>query len=106
MADTAKRLLGPSLLTGSEQTFYTVPGVTTAILRHLHFANTGVLPVTVKFSVGADAAGTRFIPDLSIPGNGTYDWSGFFVLNAAETLRGQAATTNVINVTASGVEVT
>lgn len=105
MPDTAKRLAGPTLVTNTEQTLYTVPTATTAVLRHIQITNTGAATYTFKMSVGADAAGTRIFDDVSIGPDETFVWTGFFVLAAAETLRMQASTTNVLTVSVSGVEV-
>lgn len=104
MADVPKRLAGPVLLTNSTATLYTVPGSTTTIIRNIHIANTSGSAATVKLSIGADAAGTRLLGDLSIPANGTYDWSGFAVMEATELLKGHSGTTNVLTITVSGVE--
>ena len=106
MADTAKRLGGPEAIGTSEETLYTVPGSTTAIIRNIHIANTTTSAAAIKMSIGADAAGTRILGDLSVPANGTYDWSGFMVLAAGETLRATGGTNNALTVTVSGVEVT
>jgi hypothetical protein len=106
MTDTAKRLAGPESIGNSEETLYTVPAATTAILRNIHIANTTSSAATIKLSIGADAAGTRILSDLSVPANGTYDWSGFLVLAATETLRATGGTNNALTLTASGVEVT
>lgn len=103
MADTASRIIGPILLTNSSVTLYTVPSSTQAIVRLIHIANTSGTAATVKLSIGADAAGTRLLGDLSIAANGTYDWSGFLPVAAAETIRGQSGTTNVLNITVSAV---
>lgn len=106
MADTAKRLAGPTLLTASEATLYTVPASTTAIVRHIRLANNSTDPVTATVSIGADAAGTRLYSGFEVPAKGIHDWSGFLVLTAAETLRGYAGTASQLAVTVSGVEVT
>lgn len=106
MTDTAARIIGPILLTSSSVTLYTVPGATTAILRNIHIANTSGTAATARLSIGADAAGTRLLGDLSIPANSTYDWSGFMPVAAVETIRGQSGTTNVLTITVSGVLVT
>lgn len=103
--DAFKRLVGPMLLTNAEQTLYTVPGATQAIIRSIHIANTSGGAATVKLSIGADAAGTRLLGDVSIAANVVYDWNGLLVMEAAETLRGQAGTTNVLAITVSGIEV-
>lgn len=103
MTDTAVRPVGPILLTNSTVTLYTVPTASTLIIRSIHIANTSGTAATAKLSIGADAAGTRWLGDYSVPANGTYDWSGFLTLIAAETLRGQSGTTNVLTITVSGV---
>lgn len=106
MADAAKRLAGPTLLTASEQTLYTVPASTTTILRGIRVANNSTATVTLTLSIGADAAGTRLYSGFDLLAKSIHDWSGFLVLTAAETLRGYAGTTNQLVITVSGVEVT
>ena len=106
MADTASRIVGPTLLTNSSVTLYTVPAATTVIVRNILIANTSATAATARLSIGADAAGTRILPDISIPANSVYDWSGFLVLAAAQVLAGQSGTTNVLAITISGVLVT
>ncbi len=106
MTDTAVRLGGPASLTTSSATLYTVPASTKTVVRSIHLTNTSASQVTgIKLSIGADAAGTRFLGDVVMVANSTYDWSGFLVLAAAEILKGQAGTTNVITYTISGVEI-
>lgn len=106
MSDTAKRLVGPTLLTDSEVTLYTVPASTQAIIRSIHVANTSGSAATLKLSIGADAPDRELWADLPIAANSVYDWNGFLVMEAAETLRGQSGTTNVLAITVNGVEVT
>lgn len=106
MADLAARIVGPILLTNSSVTLYTVPALTQAIVRNIIVANTSATAATARLSIGVDAAGTRILPEVSIPANSVYDWSGFLVMEAAETLRGQSGTTDVLAITVSGVLVT
>jgi hypothetical protein len=104
MADTAKRLAGPTSLTASSATIYTVPGSTTAILRNIRVANTTGVVARLTVSIGADAAGTRIWSSVAIPANDALDWSGFMVLAAAETLRAYSDTASALTITVSGVE--
>lgn len=104
--DTAKRLVGPMSLTNAEQTLYTVPALTQAIVRSIHVANNDGSDHTLFLSIGADADGTRLFSAFAITAKSVYDWNGFLVMEAAETLRGQSGTTNVLAITVSGVEVT
>lgn len=106
MTDTAKRI-GPSSVANTETTLYTVPASTTTIIRSIRVANTTASAATLKMSIGADAAGTRLLPDLSIPPNSVYLEDGFLaVMTAAETLRATGGTNNALTVTVNGVEVT
>lgn len=106
MTDTAARVIGPTLLTNSTATLYTVPGGTTAILRLIHIANTSGTAATVKLSIGTDAAGTRLLGDYSVTANGTYDWSGFLPVASGEVIKGHSGTNNVLNITVGAVLVT
>ena len=103
MADLQKRLAGPSVGTAAEATIYTVPAATSAILRDISVTNTTTTAQTFKMSIGADAAGTRLFHDESVAPGSTWQWNGFKVLNAAETLRWNGPATLTIAV--SGVEV-
>lgn len=106
MADTAKRLSGPSALTTGAVTQYTVPGSTVTILRSIHVNNTHA-STTANFtmSIGTSAAGTQLFTAHPIPAGSTLDWSGFIVLNAADTIQALGSATT-LTLTMSGVEVT
>lgn len=106
MGDLAKRLSGPSALTGSAVTQYTVPAATQTILRSIHVCNTSSSNLAnLTMSIGADAAGTRIFATYAIPGGGTLDWNGFIVLNAGDTIQALTSS-NTLTLTMSGVEVT
>jgi hypothetical protein len=104
MADLAKRLAGPTSLTATAATVYTVPASTKAIVRNIHVANTSAAVATFTMSIGADAAGTRYYDDVEVPVGGALDWSGFLVLAAAETIQAYSGTASVLTLTISGVE--
>jgi len=104
MADTGKRLSGPTQLTTSAVTQYTTPAATTTTVRGIHVANTTAVAATFTLSIGNDAAGTRFFSALSIGANGTLDWSGFLILAATETLQAFAGTATALTLTISGIE--
>ncbi len=105
MADTAKRLSGPALLTGSAATVYTVPASTTTILRSVHVSNETGSTATFTMSIGTDASGKRLWTALDIPTKSSFDWSGFIVLAAAEILQAFSGTASALTLTTSGVEV-
>ena len=105
--DTPKRLAGPTLITSAEITLYTAPTGGQAIIRSIHIVNTSGSAVTFKMSIGADAAATRLYHDRSIAAGAEFDAPiSYLVLESGNTLRAQAATTNVLTATVSGVEVT
>jgi hypothetical protein len=105
MADTAKRLSGPTLLTAAAVTQYTVPASTTAILRNVHVSNETATAATFTMSIGADAAGKRLFTAFPVAGNDVVDWSGFIVLAAAEIIQAFSGTASALTLTVSGVEV-
>lgn len=106
MSDAAARIVGPHSVNNTEDTLYTVPGATQAIIQNVHICNVTGSAATIKLSIGADAVGTRLLSDFSVPANGTYDWSTFQVLEATETLRATGGTDNALTITVSGVLVT
>jgi hypothetical protein len=106
MADTQKRLSGPTLLTASAATQYTVPAATSAILRSIHVANETATAATFTMSIGTDGAGKRLFMGCSVAANDVLDWSGFIVLNTAEVVQALSGTASALTLTTSGVEVT
>lgn len=106
MADTLKRLYGPAVLTTSVVTLYTVPALTSTVLRYIRFVNTTATDRTVTMSIGADAAATRIFAAMTVPANGSMDWTGTIPLVAAEIIQASASAATAINVIISGIEVT
>lgn len=106
MTDTAKRLAGPSLLTASAATYYTVPALTTAIVRSIQVANETGSIATVTLSIGTDGAGKRLFKEVSVPGNGVINEQTFLVLTAAEIIQAFSGTASALTLTISGVEIT
>lgn len=106
MGDLAKRLCGPSALTTSAATQYTVPGSTQTIIRNIHVVNTNAtVNSNFSLSIGSDIAATRLFAVTPIPGSSFLDWSGFIVLAAGEIIQAFASAAT-LTLTISGVEVT
>jgi hypothetical protein len=106
MADLQKRLSGPSYLTTSAVTQYTVPAATSCILRSIHVVNLhSSAPLNFTMSIGADAGNTRLFHTYALTPLQVLDWSGFIVLNAGEIIQAYGSTTNLLVMTMSGVEV-
>jgi hypothetical protein len=106
MAKTAKRLVGPGVITNSAVTKYTVPASTKTIVRHIHVANTSAAAATFTMSIGANADGTQLWDAYSIPAQGYLDIWVYFVLEAAEIIQALSGTTSVLNLTIDGDEIT
>ena len=107
MTDTIKRMYGPAQPATTNATLYTVPGATTAAIRNIHITNTTGTAATISLSINGTAATVAncIIAAESVPANGSYDWSGFIGLAAADTIQGLQGTLSALTVTISGVEV-
>lgn len=105
MADVAKAMyLGQPGTT--DTLLYTAPAAG-AVVRNIHVANITGLPATITLGLNTGAAmvaAEHFLSAVTIPPNGTYDWSGFAVLTGSETIRGLQGTASALTVTISGVE--
>lgn len=106
MADVAARLSGPSVLGTSAVTIYTSAASTTTIVRHIIAVNTSTVGAQFTMSIGADAAGTRIVPTITLAPKATVEMKGFIVLAAAETLQAYSDTASAITLTVNGVKVT
>ena len=104
MANTAARS-GPTTINNTATTLHTTNTGEQFIVRNIHIANVTGTAATLKLSIGADAIGTRLLGDVSIPAAGTYDWSGFLVLESDETIQATGGTDDALTATISGVEV-
>lgn len=86
---------------------YTAPAAGVSAVRAIHVANTTgtAATITIGLNTGAGVvAAEHFLSAVSIPPNGTYDWSGWQVVSASETIRGLQGTGTALTVTISGVE--
>lgn len=108
MPDTAKRVVGPVLLTAAAATYYTVPALTTTVLRSIHVSNVNATAVGMTLAIGTWVTGGSkdLYTALLIPANGSLDWSGFIVMTAAEILQAFGSVASGLNLTVSAVETT
>ena len=108
--DSASRLYGPTQLGASATTIYTSPASTVTIVRHIIVCNTTTAASAFYLSIGADAVGTRLFHKYPVEGttNGIsfFEWKGFLVLAAAETLQMYADNATVLTASVFGVKVT
>ena len=106
MADTASRLYGPTQLGTGAATIYTSPASTTTIVRHMVAVNTATVAAKLTISIGADAAGTRIVPTITLAPGTTFEIKGFIVLAAADILQAYSDTASAITLTVNGVKIT
>jgi hypothetical protein len=104
MAQTPKRLAGPSQLTDTAATLYTVPSATKTVVRYIHVSNPSGSAVTLTLSIGTDGASKRIYDALSIDAGSAQDFFCYHVLEAAEVIQGFAGTTDEIVITIDGEE--
>jgi hypothetical protein len=107
VAKTAKRLWGPVQIPSAGATAYTVPASTKTIVRHIHISNTTAAAVTLSMSIGAiGTAALRVFDTKNIPAGETYDWYGYIVVDATETIQHSAGTNNILTSVGFGDELT
>lgn len=105
MADASGRIYGPAQPAATNAVLYTVPAATTVVARNIHICNTTASAATISLAINGTAATAAncLLKELSIPANGTYDWSGFLHLSANDTLQGLQGTTGALTATISAV---
>ena len=108
MTDTASRLYGPAQPGTGNATLYTVAAATTTIIRNIHITNTTGTAATISLAINGTAATAAncWLYTLSIPANGSYDWSGFLALATTDTLQGLQGTGSALTLTVSGIKIT
>ncbi len=106
MATISKRLFGPAQLTNAAATKYTVPALTTTVIRRMRVSNPTGGALTFTISIGADAAGTRLYDAVSVPAGGSVDIWGPFTMAAAEILQALASAATSLVLTVDGTEST
>lgn len=102
---TSLRPYGPAQPGTSNATLYTAAAVT--IVRNIHVVNTTASAATITIALGgtSDTAANHFLSALSIPENGSYDWSGFLHVPNGGTITGKQGTSAALTVTISGATV-
>lgn len=105
MADVVKRMYGPATVTNSNVSVYTAPAAG-AVIRNIHVCNTTATDATITVALDGTAAtaANQFVSALTVPGSGTYDWSGFCAVGNVGTIQILSGTTSVLTITISGIE--
>lgn len=105
MAEAGKTI-GPTVLTTSAATLYTVPGSTSFYCRYVSVTNVTASTVAFSLSIGTDALGTRWRSNREVLPYKEYDWSGFLFVPTGTVFQAFASVATSLNIIISGTEVT
>lgn len=106
MAD-AYKLLYQGQLAATVGTLYTVPGATSAIIRHMCVVNNDTVDRTcVLYRQGTAAANIITPPAMVVKAGGMQEWDGAMAMAAGETIRGTGSVASMLTLTIDGDEVT
>jgi hypothetical protein len=104
--DTVKKL-GQMELTGSTDTLYTVPGATSALVKHMSIVNTSTISgSTVKLWHDGSANVNLIMPAVTIAAGEWAEFEGTITMETGDTLKAEAQSANIITITVHGVEFT
>ncbi len=106
----APKDLGQLVLSSSDQTIYTVPGLTTCTLRSITICNTtaAAVSVTVYKVPSGQVAGNAYalMRDLAVPARGLAIDDSVHVLEAGGTVVAHASADASLSIALDGAEVT
>ena len=98
MADTPQVVVRASMTVGSTA-HYTVPVGKKFIVRNIHIAT------RLTSTVYLEVASQIWLWNVALAANSTYDWSGFAVMDAGQTITGTSTAGAEARLSVSGVEV-
>ena len=105
MAETYKKLAQGQMGTSSG-TLYTVPSSTTAIIKYISLTNNTGTARTAQLFHDGTAATNSILPAVSIVAGGWAEFEGTIIMEAADTLAGDAEAATAISYTVYGLEIT
>ena len=106
MANAYKKL-GQGVLTGAatQDTMYTVPASTEAIVKLIVIVNTDSSNCTVEVWHDGHADTNAILPSITIEAGGWLELDGPFTMEAADTLQAEGSAATSLTYTVYGVEV-
>ena len=106
MANSYKKL-GQGVLTGAatQDTMYTVPADTEAIVKLIVIVNTDSSNHTVEVWHDGHADTNAILPSITIEAGGWLELDGPFTMEAADTLQAEGSAATSLTYTVYGVEV-
>lgn len=110
MANTYKQLGQGRYNDTNVNTVYTVPALTSAIIKNIHVCNTTAVSATFRLFLGASGAtadqSSSIFYDFPVPANSFIQDSGTHILQAAGTVKFSEGTANSLTITIEGMEIT
>lgn len=105
MAEAIKKL-AQQALTGSptQDTVYTVPGSTEAMIKKMTIVNFSGSNATVQMWHDGTADANRVLPTVTILAGGWGEWTGAWMLEAGDTLVFEGSAASTFTVTIYGIE--
>ena len=89
----------------SAATVYTVPGSTTAIVKHVRAVNTSGATTTIKLFHDGTADANVILPAVTLGSGEWCEFDGAILMEAADTLAAQAGAATSITLTVYGLEI-
>lgn len=105
MAETWKKLYQGTLPAASNQLLYTVPGATTAIIKHIRIVNYSAATQAVQMWHDGTADSNRILPSVSIEAGGWGEFEGTILMEASDTLYARTESASAVTVTVYGLEI-
>lgn len=106
MADSYKTLYRGQLA-ASVATIYTVPGATSAIIKHISVVNNDSVDRTFSLYRNGTAAANIFSPStaVNVPAGGSVEWDGTMALETGGTIAGVASAASMLTCVIDGDEI-
>lgn len=95
MADTLKRLAGPTNIASGTSTLFTGTADHTYTIKMMRIVNPTAAAITVKLGIGGVTDGQLILPATSIDPGGWGESDDFVILSGAETLQANASATGL-----------
>lgn len=106
---TAKRLSGPTVLTTSAVSQFSVAAGKSVVCKQFVISNTSASTASVTFhlvtSGGSPASGNAFVYQLSVAPNSSLIYAADIPLSANESIHALASAASAINLTITGIEI-
>jgi len=103
MADTLKRLAGPTNIASGTSTLFTGVAAHVYTVKHMTIVNNTAGDINVKLGVGGVTDALLILPNSTVAAGGEAEWSGLLVLTGTETLQANASATG-LTFTMSGLD--